>query len=267
MKSIPSLLLALIINFYGVHSYAADDNQGYCSKAETTADIVQCVNKHHEAEQEKMANLFKEIEANANDEDFMQKLEKNQQDWIAFRDDLCQIEGDMFKGGSLARVQQLDCYALMAQQRNRHLLTIMTSLEPTYIPEYSNPPRWVNVLVRDYPDMYWGFGAAKTLDTDCDGQDENLVQGLSTNNNMTLAIADSMETGRPKITILKFDDEKNCEVLNDYAVEFLPSPKPEEGDERQCLKNITIKTKACGDYGLRYDSTTKTYEMNKTDQE
>ncbi len=155
--------------------------------------------------------------------------------------------------------------AVMASQRNMYLHGLLNSLDVAYIPEFSNPPRWVNVLVKNYPDMFWGFGSAQTIDTNCDGHDEVIVRGVDAQNSMKLAIADNPKTGHPHINVLKFDDaQAKCQILPDVRMTQLPATKPIEKEvQSSCLKAVHLQTKTCGELNLSFDPLTQSYTINK----
>lgn len=261
MKSIASILsLCFLVIF---PTLAHDGQKGYCQNSETTADLVECIGNHHVAEQNRMKILYTAI---LNQDNKIDDMVSNQEKWLDFRDETCAIEGRLYQGGSLQRVQELDCYARMTANRVKHLQIIGNAMDEANIPEFANPPRWVNVLVRDYPDMFWGFGRAMTMDTDCDGIDENVVRGVDASHRMTLAIADSEQTGRPKISVLNFDDQKQCEISQNIMIEKLPEPKPEADQKLRCVQRLKIKTKSCGDFWIQYNNMNKIYQIIKQEK-
>ena len=266
MKSIHSLFIVFCLIIMSAPAYAIERHNGYCSTAQTTADIMQCLSAHEKAEQTKMEDIFAKIAVIYDDQsEKIEILKSNQAQWLEYRNDICAIEGRLFEGGSLQRVQELDCYARLSKERNSHLMTILDAQDNTIIPEYSNPPRWVNVLVRDYPEKFWGFGSAQAIDTDCDGKNENIVRALTMDGKMTLAIADSMATGRPKISIVNFDDKNECQIVSDYKVVKLPEIKPVENMIQSCSQYVEIQTKNCGDFSLSYDLSQQQYTITKQD--
>jgi len=259
MKSIASVFLVVLIFASTANAHVA--NKGYCQKAETTADIVECIRTHQNASSDQMDALFSNLK-NINP-DNLAEIESNQGEWIQYRDKTCEIEGKTYEGGSLQQVQRAQCMARMTDNRNIHLRNLLEGQDVSNIPEYSNPPRWVNVLVRDYPNMFWNLGNADIIDTDCDGVAENIIRGMDDNQKMTLAIADSEQTGRPKITVINFDDAQNCEILAGITVEKFPKPKPTEDMPLACMQSLKIQTKSCGEFEIHYTPTDKIYSLKK----
>jgi len=259
MKSIASVFLGFLLFTHCAHAVVG--NKGYCQNAETTADIVECIKTHQKASSDMMDALFvnlKNIQYNN-----FEAIEKAQDEWIQYRDTTCTIEGQTYEGGSLQQVQRAQCLARMTDNRNTHLRNLLEGQDTSNIPEYSNPPRWVNVLVRDYPDMFWGFGSAQKIDSDCDGQDENIIRGLSDDRTMVLAIADSAKTGRPKVTVIDFDDSQNCGMTSKINLEKFPEPKPLEGHALSCMQSLKIQTKSCGEFAIHYNSNKNEYSLKK----
>ena len=261
MKSITTLIATYFLLIFPL--WASEDQKGYCQNAQTTGDIVECLSLRHKAENEKMIDLFKMIE-NLQPK-LTDEITINQEQWLLHRNKTCDLQSKAYEGGSLQNVERLSCIAEKTGHRNKTLHNIIMTYDQSHIPEYSNPPRWVNVLVRDYPEIFWGFGSAQDADSDCDGQNENIVRGIDTNQKMILAIADSEKTGRPKVTAIHFDDTKNCQILQDITIERLPEAKPTEEKKLSCKQNINIETKTCGNFTIEYNNDNKTYNLTKQD--
>jgi uncharacterized protein YecT (DUF1311 family) len=262
MKSIASLTILLIALFNPV--FADDGQKGYSANAQTTADLVSCVSNHVNAENTHMTNIYKELEKrNTDNANYLSNLSVRQDEWIGFKDEKCKFEASLYTGGSLERVQELSCQARLTSNHIEHLKIL---LNDTDVPEFSSPPRWVNVLQADYGDIFWRLASAKMIDVDCDGQDERLVQGLRKTNGhyeMVLSIADSEITGRPTMAIIDFDDQKNCQINDNYEIKHFPEPKPENG-VLQCVQQVHIGTQHCGQFVLIKNG--ETYNLKKKDK-
>jgi uncharacterized protein YecT (DUF1311 family) len=267
MKSILSILIGVFVIFSG--GYVNADQKGYCSNAQTTADLVKCISNYLDTENKRLEDIYSVIQKERND-DLTQKLRDNQNRWITYRDEICALEGLAYKGGSLQRVQELDCRARMAANRIDNLQVFLDGLDGSSVPEYSNPPRWINVLVNDYPEIYWALGKAEMTEADCDGVHEYIVQGVRDNGNHVIAIADSELTGRPDITLLSYNN-KNAECGMDvtYMSLALPQTKPMEGDETnaQCDRKIIIETKQCGRYLIEKNETGSGYNLTPYEEQ
>jgi uncharacterized protein YecT (DUF1311 family) len=248
MKSIASLTILLIVLFNPV--FANGGQKGYCAHAQTTADLVSCIGDHVNAENANMTVIYKALEQYyADNLDYLSDLNARQDEWITFRDKKCAFEASLYEGGSLERVQSLSCQARLTSNHIEHLKILLGNAD---IPEFSSPPRWVNVLKADYGDIFWRLASTKMIDVDCDGQEEHLVQGLKKIDGgyeMILSISDSPITGRPIVTIINFEDQKNCQISDTYDILHLPEPKPKNG-VLQCVQQVHINTQNCGQFNL-----------------
>lgn len=258
MKSIVSSLFLLILFTSPIQ--AAQNNAGYCQKAQTTADLMECIGTHYKAKTSQMEALYRSLMTETQERpEFQQQLEANQQAWIAYRDDICDLEGKTYEGGSLQRVQQLHCLARVTTDRSGHFERMLSAFNVAEIPVYAFPPRWMNVLINDYPDMFWALGKVFELDTDCDGTDENIVSGRK-DGQAYLAIADSQQTGRPVIHMEMMSQDKNsaCAVTEPSSI-----VKIDTGGE-SCKFSIVMKDQACLPVVVEYDALSKEY--NKTEE-
>jgi len=262
MKSILYTFAVFLLLLNSGNGNAAD-NKGFCKTAQTTADLVGCINDHLQSKTSHMEEVFMSVsEASSGDPEFQKIFENNQIDWTNYRDQTCKTEGLAYEGGSLQHVQELHCRARLTGNRIEHLEAISAAFEELDIPEFSNPPRYINSLISDHEDVFWNFGNMATLDTDCDNQDEKIIRGFNDVGQMILAIADSQKTGRPKTTIINFTDKQECRILPEISIVKLPAPKPESEGElaKECAQRIIIKTENCGEFGVKYNIETETYQ-------
>lgn len=269
MKSIASLLVLLLTVFFITPAHAYLGQQGYCQQAQSTADLVACIGDHYKDETEQLNDLYSHVEVLYQDhQDYLSDVKDGQDQWLAYRKRVCDFEGDLYEGGSLQRVQELSCLARITENRKQHFVNIISSFDETVIPEFSYPPRWVNVLRNDYANVFWRFSSRQMMDTDCDGQDEEIIQGLEEVNKgdykMVMVVSDSEQVGRPQMTVIRFDDQKDCQIKDDYQLIKLPTPKPDsEGDAPQCTHYVEIQTENCGNYILANENDTYSLRQKK----
>lgn len=259
MKSILSIVVLLTLLSFPIR--ANEGNKGFCQKAETTADLMACIGMHYEETTAHMEVLYNTLKnQNADNTDFQAALNKNQMDWIAYRDDICRLEGAVYKGGSLERVQEIDCLARVTQARTNHFETIMKAQDESTIPVFASPPRWTNVLIREYPDTYWALGQSVSMDVDCDGVDENIISGLNAMKGQ-LAIADSQPTGRPTIHLLnqKGEEGQSCWPVLPLALSTI------ENNENICQFQVSLEDEACGAFIFAYDAASNRYNFVEKD--
>lgn len=275
MKSI-TCLFCLVVTVMIIprvsHGGSVQANAGFCQDAQTTADLVACSARHLDAENTHMKILYDHLTRVLPDE-ARSGLGEDQKAWIARRDILCATESAAYAGGSLARVQELSCLARVTGERSRHLEALLIPYDRDVIPTFSAPARWTNVLIHDYPQTYWALAAGRSADTDCDGTDEIVVTGLKVDKGDTIipvtAIVDQDKTGRPRVSILNFEDHKNCGLIPALQITPAPVVKPDMGTgvaALQCKHIITLKTRKCGDFILSLDRQTDSYTVSALDK-
>ena len=264
MKSILSSLFIFFV-FLNSAVHAEDDNQGYCQNAETTADLVQCTGNHYEAEADHLNEVYKSLIEKADEaSEFASLLRTNQEDWIAFRDHTCELAGKIYEGGSLQRVQVLNCRASMTGGRSDQLKGMLRDVNADNIPVFATPPRWTNTLLNTYPNIFWAVGQAQGADVDCDGVNEKIVSGIEHSDNAamtlsTLAIIESPLTGRATIQTYNMPRKKTCPPTAIPA--FVQNP----GTDGICIFSVIMQDEGCEDMRLQYDDQEKIYRLNKED--
>lgn len=268
MKSIASLSLALLmLSITGVNAHTDDmSHEGFCQNAQTTADLVDCSSRHLDARNAYMKDLYPKIQDYYKDDEGMSaRLEERQKQWITFRDDTCADEGDVFAGGSLAPVQRLMCHARMTKEWTDHLKIMVAGDAEEQLPVFSSPTRWTNVLINDYPNVYWNFNEQTKLDMDCDSKDELVVRGIRKNKDdmyqPVYVVAATKATGRPHVRILNFDDQKNCVIQPEFELVTMSEDEAEADQSESCNRHVKIKTENCGDYTLTLDAENDSYTL------
>ncbi|PCH99307.1 MAG: hypothetical protein COB76_06005 [Alphaproteobacteria bacterium] len=277
MKSIASLLFGLIISIHvpvAAHETGLD-NAGFCQKAQATSDLVACSTQHLKAQNDHLKALYDELaDAHKDNTIKLEQLNTHQNEWFNFRTQTCGDESALYEGESLSHIQKITCQARMASGRSKHLTTMLATMNDREIPVFSSPPRWTNVLIHDFKDIFWAFSDTYLADTDCDGVDETIVKGVKEDvtgaYSHVTAIADSDKTGRPVIHVLNFSEEKDCEISSDLVMTPAPAFKPIEGadsPDNQCTQIITVQTKQCGSFVLSLDEGGNSYKvMAKNDE-
>jgi len=266
MKSIHSIYIALFVIIFCPFNAAfaherIEDNAGYCQNAKTTADLVACTKVRLDAENQRVDQLFKAVQAVYKDEnDTKAMITANQASWLAYRDTVCAVEAKQYEGGSLAIVQETSCLARVTSDRANHYLVMLRARDDAAVPVFSNPPRWVNVLGDDYKDVFWALSSKHIVDTDCDGTDEVLLSGLRQGEDgqyqNILAIADSNKTGRPKTSLIKFDDIKQCDII--FGMTIKPNTVSNDTNS-SCRETVSFSTQNCGEFTLDYDMDKQIY--------
>jgi uncharacterized protein YecT (DUF1311 family) len=213
----------------------AQRHAGYCDKATTTADALDCVNQHKLDVQQRLNTVYEEA-SEVQTKELQDLLSKAQQSWVAYRDAQCLWEAGLAANPSLERIYELSCMTLLTNLRTDLLKTTLETQKEEEPREFGSNPRWMNVLIQDYPSVFWRFGKWKQIDLDCDGNDEQIVSGVEfidedkkegasasiKKQNLVVAISDNPLTGKPDIK--KFDISVNDENENifvcDTEIEF-----------------------------------------------
>lgn len=259
MKSILSAVILSLCLSSAV--MAKEGNRGFCRKAETTADLMECIGTHYDAAVTHMETLYNTLKGQLEENsDKMSALENNQRDWIVYRDDVCALEGAVYEGGSLERVQQLDCLTRVTHTRSDHFKRMIQAGDETDLPVFASPPRWTNVLIRDYPKAYWALGQTASFDTDCDNVDEQVIAG-TLDGAAIVAIADSQLTGSPVIQRL---DElvtwKACSPTMPLAL------SKDDGEGEHCIFTLAITGEDCQEIRFSYDAVSDSYNVKEKDE-
>lgn len=111
---------------------AAATEGDLCPNADTTLQIVECVNAAYKVADQRMTNEWKRAYArmkamdayNANPQpgpSYAQALLDSQRKWIAFRDSECRIEGYRMRGGSGQGYTTTICLIRLTDDRTRIL--------------------------------------------------------------------------------------------------------------------------------------------------
>ena len=255
-----SILIPLFIIFVVPSiALAQEKHKGFCQKAETTVDLIDCIGTHYKSEVSHMNDLYQKLlTATPDNHQFTKNLKDNQSQWIAYRDSICNIEGSIYEGGSLERVQQMDCMTRVTSDRAAHFTKMATAINVNEIPVFTAPPRWKNVLINNYPNIFWRMGETQSFDADCDGDYEKIIEGLQKNiENNTLqtvfAVAETPITGRPSATLLTIDWDQSC-----TGESFIASPSTEL---ENCTMQIKTNNQKCNIYELSFDKDSKSYSI------
>lgn len=265
----------------GTAQAGSNHNGSYCDKAETTADLLQCVKHHKEEAQAGLNKLYKKMARTQPEEDGENSLGTTQQAWLSYRDAQCSWEAGLADEGQ-DKIYELSCVAAMTENRRETLQQIENrghSLKPR---EYSSHPRWMNVLAHDFPDVYWRYSNWVGADLNCDGTDEEIITGVTLmpdaskksdqgapmptmyQAEVAVAIADNVAIGRPVITMFKkpimvADDVNAQKVQSSKALCGLPEGINfiDDGDVVPTLKAAAMKGEASSQKNVAEGKTCK----------
>ncbi|MCB9990233.1 MAG: DUF1311 domain-containing protein [Rhodospirillales bacterium] len=278
-------VLAFAATFNGPPAFS-QRHMGYCDRADSTADTLDCINRHNQDVQKKLNDVFTDIAAGQSDET-KALLNDAQKNWIPYRNAQCAWEASLTETASLKRVYELSCLTAMTDRRVA-LLEAVQSREAQEEPrEFSAQPRWMNALAHDHPQIFWRYGEWKSADLDCDGHDEQVMTGLSVAQTqevviekdavseaqrqdieVVVAISENPPTGRPKAALLrlpvtpKLDTPHICRPAIRIDIK---DRKTEQADDEEKMagdgcKMLEISDRTCTPLSISWDE--KSYVLN-----
>jgi uncharacterized protein YecT (DUF1311 family) len=275
MKSIVSVLVSFVILFVPNMAHAhepAKSNDGYCGHAQTTADLVQCSKTNVNVKTQRLNELYDLFSDIVMDKSLKKSVDADQQVWLNDYRRTCSNEKQALIGESSAIIQDFTCRARQIDNRIEHLKSLINAIDPREIPTYANPPRWMNVLSVEYKNIFWDLSSRQTIDTDCDGVKEGVINGLRKMENeddykVVWAITDSARTGRPVINLINFEQTKNCDLLPEIEYGIIPDMKPLDNAsntvKNTCYGRLLLSTKNCGRFTIGYDIDTQSYDLKE----
>lgn len=276
-----SFFILLSMLFFPV-SAGAQGHHIYCDMADSTAATQRCLKKHLDAAQRRLNKIYGDLEIKLEEESKKQELKDLQQTWLRYRDEECMWEAERTETPSLKRINELSCMARVTDDRADLLAVIATDEESeTGVREYGSFPRWMNVLAKDHPEIYWNYGKRSSEDLNCDDDPEQIMVGtilakqaavaseeeskqdISYNQEMVLSIVENPATGRPKARLFKFlvsEEDRLDTLCSDNVstqIEAETVAKIEEGEdstkEESCNTYLTIKNGSCIPKKIKWD--------------
>ncbi len=211
----------------------------YCDKVESTADAMACINRNKQDIQKRLNEIYAAL-LEEQGETNKSLLGTAQTLWVAYRDAQCSWETGNVKTPALERVSELSCLTALTKIRTDLLASILNREKEETPREFGTNPRWMNVLAHDYPDVFWRYGHWIRTDMDCDGNEEQVMSGISfsdkgednvdgvQNINVVLAISNNPETGKPKANIFRIPVTKKEETVHfcKETVDLMLVPHP-----------------------------------------
>lgn len=257
-------------------SAQAQRHAGYCDHTKSTAETLDCVNRHNNDTQARLSRVYKKLLA-AQDDTAKALLDTAQNSWLAQRDAQCAWEKSKAPAPGLERIYELSCLSAQTQSR----VTLLRDLLPagdedSTPPEFSASPRWMNVLSYDYPDIFWRTGTTLQGDTDCDGEIEHIITGIAlkeTKNDaensgqkkftsaLVIAIAKNPVTGRPKVSLTRIPLTDDLQTSPRFcaatpSLSMLAESSSENGNSTEngaCLAAIEARAPGCVSLKLHWD--------------
>ncbi|MEZ5815255.1 MAG: lysozyme inhibitor LprI family protein [Alphaproteobacteria bacterium] len=179
-----------------------------CNKAQSSADVMRCLNAQYEIVQEELNTVFDRLTGQKSGEELVQ-VKRIQTHWLEYRTLACAQETAVLEGESLKRLETLRCKNRLTQER---IVALQNALHKddvrAVIGEAAAQPRWMNALAVDYPDVFWRYGGRVSVDLDCDGENEYIMSGLKFDKQdidykTVVSISENPVTGRPQSFVLE----------------------------------------------------------------
>jgi len=266
----------LTSGFYSHYSHA-QQHISHCDLTESTASAQACLKKHLDEAQDRLNEVYEELSSTLETED-LQELKRLQQNWLTYRDEECAWEAGRTETASLQQVYELSCKARLTESRAEQLeITLADMEEPGVQRQFGTFPRWVNVVAKDYPDIFWKYGQRQSMDLDCDEIEEYVMAGvilkpyktdtqdekdsqasLLHTAEVAVVVAENPAIGRPQTSLFKYPVSTHSEeqVLCAADVTLTPFEKSERkvetedetaGSEvkKECRAGLKIQTGNC----------------------
>lgn len=232
----------------------AQEHSIYCKNVDSTAASQECLKKHLKTAQNRLNKIYVKL-GETLEADRLEELKSLQKIWLTYRDAECMWEAARPEEVSLKRVNELSCMARVTEDR-ADLLTIAydDSAHPDKQRQFGDFPSWMNAVAKQYPAIYWNYGARIEGDMNCDGQNEHVMTGLQMGTeypDIHLAIIENPLVGKPTPTLFTFpvvtqsDKEIENSICNDdVSVEIQDVGFTEEAD-KTCNKLLVLTPKGC----------------------
>ena len=252
-------------------SAQAQGHNAFCDQADSSAATQACLKKHLQSAQKRLNAIYKRLGEKL-DPEKQEEMKELQKSWLAYRDGECMWESENSVTPSMKRLNELSCMARVTEDRADILDVVYAEgQQEGGLKEYSGFPRWMNVVAKDHPDVFWNYGKRTAYDLNCDGEEEQIMQGVLTeltkitgegetegnqklfSTQAVLAVVQNQTIGRPTATILEFPVEKepqtNAVCTDKMSLHFKQNPAKEKTDEQEepmeCGAYIEINTKGC----------------------
>lgn len=254
----------------------AQGHGGFCDQADSTAATQDCLKRHLKSAQNRLNKIYKKL-GDELEAEKLTELQDLQKSWLAYRDAECMWEAERSATPSLKRVNELSCMARVTEDRADILMIAHADGDQENSRrEYGSFPRWMNVLTKDNPGVFWNYGHRPSYDLDCDDEDEHVMTGVITSAQKTektedednkeqnfsqtvvVAVVQDPAIGRPAANIFKFpvmlEDGSNSVCHGSVTVDFGQKKEEKvaegEGSEQSkelktCQSYLSVKSKGC----------------------
>ncbi len=223
MRFLALFLFSCLVSFFPVYAQA-QGHSSFCGKIDSTAASQECLKKHLESAQKRLNEVYQKLAGSLEGEK-LAELKDLQKTWLLYRDSECMWEAARPETPSLKRVNELSCMARVTEDR-ADLLTIAYGEggDINTQHEFGSFPRWMNVVTKDVPDIFWQYGRRASYDLTCDGREEHVMLGISTS---PLAEEDKTEPQKSDLEEIKKTSDKGSaeSEVPELKIELKVEPK------------------------------------------
>ncbi len=255
---IPVFMVFAFLLVLSAPARAQSAHSAYCAGIDSTAKVLSCLKRHQKSAEKELNEIYGLMTGALEGED-LENLKAIHQNWLSYRDAQCDWETDRTQTGSLKQIHKISCLARMTENRAALLKTAhMEEADPDKQRQFSNFPRWMNALEKDYPDIFWDYSARLRGDLNCDGVDEVILPGLKIAKGTQLegddkthhpasyhvAISTNPPTGRPQAHLLGFTlgQEEVCALP--VRLQMTEHKDSEEAPE-SCTAELVLESPGC----------------------
>lgn len=100
-----------------------------CTDGETTAEMKQCAAKKYKQADDELNRVYRQLMSKLDDEGHRTSLKTAQQAWLKYRDNNCDFESYLNRGGTIYSVVVTDCMTSMTTSRTKEMNEQIKQLE------------------------------------------------------------------------------------------------------------------------------------------
>lgn len=247
----------ILLSFVVSSSVMAQGHRAYCKNVDSTASSQVCLTRHLKSAQDRLNKIYVKL-GDSLEAERLAELKALQKTWLTYRDAECMWEASSPEDISLRRVNELSCMARVTEDRV-DLLTIAYGdvTHPDTQRQLGSFPSWMNSVAKQYPNIYWNYGARLKGDLNCDGQDEHIMTGLQLKGeypDIHLTVVETPAVGKAKPTLFTFPvkgeeepavEQGICSINVKVEIKENNLPQDSEVEDKVCQTALILTSKGC----------------------
>jgi uncharacterized protein YecT (DUF1311 family) len=246
----------LIFSALPATAKGAVQHGGFCDQVQSTADMMSCVNLHKEDAQKKLHKAYETLTRDLSAEQ-KEAFETAQQHWLKFRDAQCKWEAEQSGMDALRKVYELSCIANQTELRLQEMNAYIAFDGQERTTELGSKPRWMNIIAREYANIFWRYGDVLELDMNCDGQNEWVMSGLQLTKDTdgsnamqaVIALADNPPIGKPKMNLYQFAITPDTQAQSLCQAQIkLSASSHKMAENNNCSTALKVSDTVCAPY-------------------